>query len=78
MPVMANFETVLTHRDPSLLRVIVVALKAHGFHPLEDEFSGLPGLPGVSAPRGMGVQVPEAEAEDARALVDVLLAEMTR
>ena len=75
---MANFETILIHRDTSILRIIVVALKAHGFHPLEDGISGLPGMPGVVPPRGLGVQVPTEEAEDAKLLAEALLEEMIR
>ena len=75
---MANFETVITHRDAGVLRIIVVALRAHGFHPLDAGVEGLPGLPGVSTPRGMGVQVPFSEAVDAKMLAEVLLDEMTR
>lgn len=75
---MANFETILTHRDANILRIIVVALKAHGFHPLDEGISGLPGMPGVAPPKGMGVQVPTDEAADAKLLADALLQEMIR
>lgn len=75
---MANFETILTHRNASVLRVITVALKAHGFHPLDEEISGLPGMPGVVPPGGMGIQVPSEEAGDARLLAEALLEEMVR
>jgi len=71
---MDNFETILTHHDGDILRIIVVALKAHGFHPSEGGSSGLPGL---TTPSGAGVRVPKAEAEDAKMLAEVLLAEMT-
>ena len=73
---MANFKTILKHRDIGILRILVVALKAHGFHPLENDFEGLPGLPGVLAPKGMGIKVPAHEAEDARLLGEALLEEM--
>ncbi len=75
---MANFETILTHRNANILRVIVVALKAHGFHPLEEGISGLPGMPGVIPPKGVGIQVPHEEAEDAKLLAEALLEEMVR
>ncbi len=75
---MANFETILNHRDISVLRIIVVALKAHGFHPFEDEVSGLPGMPGIISPEGTGIRVPSEEAEDAKMLAEALLEEMVR
>ncbi len=73
---MANFETILKHRDPGILRILVVALKAHGFHPREGGIEGLPGLPGVVGPGGAGIQVPAEEAGDARLLAEALLEEM--
>ncbi len=75
---MANFKTILTHRDISVLRIIVVALQAHGFHPLEDDISGLPGMPGIISPQGTGIRVPSEEAEDAKMLAEALLEEMVR
>ncbi len=75
---MANFETILVHQDISVLRIIVVALKAHGFHPLEDDISGLPGMPGINSPKGTGIRVPFEEAADARLLAEALLEEMVR
>ena len=73
---MANFETIVNHRDASVLRVIVVALEAHGFHPLEDGLDGLPGMPGIVSPGGAGIRVPGVEAEDARMLAEALLKQM--
>jgi hypothetical protein len=70
------FETIAEVNDPSAARVLITALKAHGFHPLEGGESGLPGLPGVYAPRGIAIEVPEEEASDARVLADDLLREM--
>jgi len=70
---MDNFETILTHHDADILRIIVVALKAHGFHPNEGGSSGLPGL---TTPNGAGISVPIFEAEDAKLLAETLLAEM--
>ncbi len=75
---MVNFETILTHRDSGILRILVVALKAHGFHPLEDGFEGIPGYPGVMPPKGVGIQVPVHEASDAKLLAEALLEEMSR
>lgn len=70
------FETILEVLDPSQARVLILALKAHGFHPLEGGESGLPGLPGVYGPRGIAISVPEEEARDATTLANALLAEM--
>ncbi len=70
---MDNLEIILNHHDADVLRVIVVALRAHGFHPYEGESSGLPGL---TTPKGVGVMVPRGEAEDARLLAMALLEEM--
>ena len=72
------FETIAEVADPSAARVLILALKAHGFHPLEGGDSGLPGLPGVFGPRGVAVQVPEDEAGDARVLAASLLEQMRR
>ena len=73
---MANFETVLSHQDANVVRVIVIALKAHGFHPLEEGLAGPLGYPGVVSPKGMDIKVPSQEAWDARLLADALLQEM--
>ena len=70
------FETIAEVQDPSVARVLITALKAHGFHPLEGGENGLPGLPGVFDPRGVGIAVPEEEAADAKILADDLLREM--
>lgn len=71
---MDKFETIFTHQDPGILRIIMVALKAHGFHPNEGGSSGLPGL---TTPNGTGIRVPADEAEDAKMLAEALLGEMT-
>ena len=42
-----------------MARVLIAALKAHGFHPREGGDSGLPGLPGVYGPKGIPIEVPE-------------------
>ena len=69
-------ETIAEVADPSAARVLVAALKAHGFHPLEDGDGGLPGLPGVFGPKGVAIRVPADEAEDATLLAETLLTEM--
>lgn len=70
------YETIAEVADPSVARVLIAALKAHGFHPLEGGESGLPGMPGVFSPKGVAVAVPEEEAGDARVLAEALLKEM--
>ena len=72
------FETIAYVSDPALARVLIAALKAHGFNPLESGENGLPGLPGVMAPKGIPIQVPEDEARDGKLLADDLLKEMLR
>jgi hypothetical protein len=56
--------------------VLIAALKAHGFHPLEGGESGLPGLPGVYAPKGIPIELPEDEAADGRVLAEALIKQM--
>lgn len=70
------FETIAETNDPAVARVLITALKAHGFHPLEGGDNGLPGMPGVYGPKGIPVQVPEDEVRDARALAEALLKDM--
>jgi hypothetical protein len=70
------FETIAELKDPSVARVLIAALKAHGFHPREGGESGLPGLPGVYAPRGIAIELPEDEAQDGKLLADELVKDM--
>lgn len=70
------FETIAEVQEPAVARVLIAALKAHGFHPLEGGEYGLPGLPGVYGPRGVAIDVPEEEARDAGLLAADLLREM--
>lgn len=70
------YETVATVEDPAVARVLVLALKAHGFHPREGSESGLPGMPGVFSPTGIPVELPEEEAADGRLLAASLLKDM--
>lgn len=70
------FVTIARVVDPSAARVLILALKAHGFHPMEGGDSGLPGLPGVFGPKGVPIDVPEAEEADARVLAEALIADM--
>lgn len=70
------FETIAHVSDPALARVLIAALKAHGFHPLEGGDSGVPGFAGVVGPKGIPIQVPEEEAADGRLLAEDLLRQM--
>ncbi|MEX0627262.1 MAG: hypothetical protein WD230_01375 [Cucumibacter sp.] len=71
-----RFVTVLTLRDAGKARVIVAALRAHGFHPLEGTQNGAPGLPGVIGLNGIEIKVPADEAEDAAILAGALSRDM--
>ncbi|KQN69760.1 MULTISPECIES: hypothetical protein [unclassified Devosia] len=71
-----NFMTIAQVRDDSVARVILVALRAHGFHPMEQGDGGLPGVPNLFGPEGVGINVPESEASDATVLVEQLLKDM--
>ena len=64
--------------DPALARVLIAALQAHGFHPLESGENGLPGLPGVVAPKGIPIRVPEEEAREGKILAEELLKDMLK
>jgi hypothetical protein len=72
------YEVIAEVADPAAARVLIIALKAHGFHPLEGGESGVPGMPGVFGPKGIAVSVPAQEAADARVLSESLLREMRR
>jgi hypothetical protein len=70
------FVSIVDVEDVSLARVLVTALKAHGFHPMEDA-TGLPGMPGVTGVKGtISIQVPEDEKADAEILAKALLSDM--
>jgi hypothetical protein len=64
--------------DPTLARVLIAALKAHGFHPDEGGDGGLPGVTDPFFGQGLPIRVPEEEARDARLLAEDLLKDMTR
>ncbi|MBD8066724.1 hypothetical protein IC608_14715 [Devosia sp. PTR5] len=71
-----RFQTVAQVKNPGVVRVLLVALRAHGFHPLEPRDGGLPGVPNLFGPEGIAIDVPEDEAEDATLLVADLLKDM--
>lgn len=71
-----RFTPIAQIRDQSTARVLLVALRAHGFHPLDSRDGGLPGLPNLFGPEGFVIEVPEDEAADATVLVGDLLKDM--
>lgn len=71
-----RFAPVAQVRDTSVARVLLVALRAHGFHPLDLREGGLPGVPNLFGPDGFTVEVPEDEVADATVLVADLLKDM--
>jgi hypothetical protein len=70
------YETIAEVSDTGMARVLVAALRGYGFHPLERDDEGPFGLAAFTTQRGLPVEVPEAEATDARALAEALLADM--
>ncbi len=71
-----SYQTIAHVKNPSAARVLVVALRAHGFNPLEQGEGGLPGVPNLFGEDGIPVQVPEEEARDASVLAEQLLKDM--
>lgn len=71
-----RFAPVVQVRSRSTAQVLIVALRAHGFHPLEPREGGLPGVPTIFGPEGFLVEVPEDEAADATLLATDLLKDM--
>ena len=64
--------------DPTMARVLVAALKAHGFHPIEGGEGGLPGVTDVFFGKGIPIKVPDEEAQDGKLLAEDLLKEMLK
>lgn len=73
-----RFQSIAQIEDAGVVRVLLVALRAHGFHPLEPRDGGLPGVPNLFGPEGIAIEVPEDEAADATLLVRDLLKDMER
>ena len=71
-------ETIAHVPDPTLARVLIAALQAHGFHPDEGGDGGLPGVTDPFFGQGVPIRVPEEEAADARLLAADLLKDMIR
>ena len=64
--------------DPTIARVLIAALQAHGFHPVDGGDAGLPGVTDPFFGKGLPIRVPEEEAADARILAEDLLKQMVR
>ncbi|MHA6297228.1 hypothetical protein [Devosia sp. CAU 1758] len=71
-----RFAPIVQVRSQSQALVLIVALRAHGFHPLAPREGGLPGVPNFFGPEGFVVEVPEDEAADATLLAQDLLKDM--
>lgn len=71
-----RFTPIAQVKGQSQARVLLVALRAHGFHPLEPREGGLPGVPNLIGVDGFILEVPEDEAEDAALLAAELLKDM--
>lgn len=72
---MANFESIFTHPNLSLVRVIATALRAHGFDVRDVD---LISFPGVGAKEGFSVYVLGEQAADAKLLADDLFKDMDK
>ncbi len=64
--------------DLGLARVLVAALRAHGFHPEETGEGGFPGVTDPFFGKGIPIRVPADEAEDGRILAADLIAQMQK
>jgi hypothetical protein len=62
--------------DAALARSLIAALRAYGFHPLDDLDGGLPGYTDPFFGKGVPIRLPDEEAEDGRVLAEDLLKEM--
>ena len=76
MEPLMKFAPIIQVRSRSAAQVLMVALRAHGFHPLEPREGGLPGVPTIFGAEGFVVEVPEDEVEDATLLATDLLRDM--
>ena len=72
------YETIAEIADPSVVRVLLAALRGYGFHPLDRDDEGVFGIPALTGVKGAPIEVPEAEAADARVLANALIRDMTR
>lgn len=71
-------KTILKVEDAGKARILITALKGHGFHPIEGTDIGISGMGGMAGPSGIAIQVPEDEAEDAKLLGEAILADISQ
>jgi hypothetical protein len=72
------YETIAEVASPSVAEVLLAALRGYGFHPMiRDRATGFPSISMLNA-AGHLIEVPEAEAADARVLATALLRDMTK
>ncbi|GGA35921.1 hypothetical protein [Pelagibacterium lentulum] len=73
---MTDYETIARVKRETVARVLIAALRAHGFSPRDISEGGLPGVGTAFAGGGIPIDVPEREARDAKPLAEALLADM--
>lgn len=73
---MTDYETILYVERESVARLMVTALRAHGFSPREIADGGLPGIGTGLTGKGLAIAVPVGEARDAQPLAEALLKDM--
>lgn len=71
------YETIAEVPDAAMAQVLVAALRGYGFHPLARDDAGPFALAGFTTQRGLPIEVPQAEASDARLLAEALLRDMS-
>lgn len=74
---MTDYQTIIYVERESVARLMVTALRAHGFSPREIADGGLPGIGSGLTGQGLAIAVPEAEAREAQPLAEALLRDMT-
>ncbi len=75
---MTDYETILYVERESVARLLITALRAHGFTPREIADGGLPGIGTGITGKGLAIAVPTDQARDATPLAEALLKDMTQ
>lgn len=73
---MTDYETIIYVERESVARLMVTALRAHGFSPREIADGGLPGIGVGLTGKGHAIAVPAEQARDAQPLAEALLKDM--